>query len=815
MEMRRIVSFWSVIFALFLLAGCFPDERPPQEEKVTPSVTPPVVQRAVTLPVEPPPVTWDDYEQAVYFYTIGRHEKAADLLARIRKLVLTDRQYRLLNFLSGLNTGKLNRPEQVEIFLAGDAVVPESLKYYAEYFTGRARFDTRQYREARDWLNAGVKTHPNWPLADRARLLSAEALFHLGDGSGALKEIRPLLKTKLEGPAMLVMARIYEGQNQLLKARDQYLLAMKNSNVREVRAEAAYKYKTLLYPVIDGPGHESEKQVLVRLLRTEWRLEEAIALIEKLEASGGSPGFLQNLAEEKALDQFFSGRIQDALPYYQANKNQAGQAWMYARCLKRLGHWEDAAAAFQSAGRKSRTSKCKYEAGLCYLKLGDLGKAQKAWGSVAYKKSGYRDDVLWQLGHFHFQRKEWASAENRFQSLIKERRKSGYARAARYWLARSMEAQGKATKAKEIYRDLAGSEEDYYYRMLAEQRLGFAVRSNTWPDQRIFQELISPENFGGTAVWAYNHPADYFGDLKTQRSLARNLSAIPLASPSVNQSIERLYDLCDAGAMDLALLEAEFLNDLIKRKRPPSARPYSKLSKKERGELQEAIQNLKTRLLGLICTCLVEGRRYDRFLSLQYKYLHQMKNGLSDAEQAVLRRRLYPLAYPGEIGEASHKTGLHPALILALMRTESNYQPDIMSVANARGLMQILPATGEKIAERMGEPAPSLDELFDPELNIRYGAWYLATLTEEFGGQYPLAIASYNGGPFNVKRWVEQAGPVSLEEFIETIPFDQTRMYVKKVLGTFYLYRLLFIGQVHTPDLNDTINKTFKGSINF
>jgi soluble lytic murein transglycosylase len=149
------------------------------------------------------------------------------------------------------------------------------------------------------------------------------------------------------------------------------------------------------------------------------------------------------------------------------------------------------------------------------------------------------------------------------------------------------------------------------------------------------------------------------------------------------------------------------------------------------------------------------------------------------------------------------------------MRTESYYQPDILSYANARGLMQILPPTGDKIARRMGAAALDYDDLFRPEINIRFGAWYLGALVDEFSGQLPLAFASYNGGPFNVKRWVDQAGDVTLAEFIETIPFDQTRLYVKKILGTMYRYRLLFFGRPALPDLETPLIKAHGDKINF
>ncbi|MDY6852157.1 MAG: lytic transglycosylase domain-containing protein, partial [Thermodesulfobacteriota bacterium] len=243
---------------------------------------------------------------------------------------------------------------------------------------------------------------------------------------------------------------------------------------------------------------------------------------------------------------------------------------------------------------------------------------------------------------------------------------------------------------------------------------------------------------------------------------------------------------------------------------------WSKLSKADRRNLERNLKRLKIRLFALSSVFLAEIGDYRGFVKLQYKYSSFLVTGRSEQDKLKARRRFHPLAYPGPVFRAAEEFNLHPALILALIRTESYYNPDIISVANARGLMQILPTTGQKIAARLNRPPPHPEALFDPETNIYFGCWYLAGLIREFDGQLPLAVASYNAGPFNVKRWVSQInGKVSLEEFIETIPFDQTRKYVKKVLGAFYMYRFLFCGKAPGLDLTSPVSKVFLNRIDF
>jgi soluble lytic murein transglycosylase len=125
------------------------------------------------------------------------------------------------------------------------------------------------------------------------------------------------------------------------------------------------------------------------------------------------------------------------------------------------------------------------------------------------------------------------------------------------------------------------------------------------------------------------------------------------------------------------------------------------------------------------------------------------------------------------------------------MRRESGFRPEVASSADARGLMQIIPPTATAIARAVGDAAPPPDSLFAPEINIRYGAWYLAKLLERFG--HPaLAAAAYNAGPAVVAEWVNGGGQVPLDLFVELIPYRETRGYVKQVIADYHLYETLY-----------------------
>ena len=149
-----------------------------------------------------------------------------------------------------------------------------------------------------------------------------------------------------------------------------------------------------------------------------------------------------------------------------------------------------------------------------------------------------------------------------------------------------------------------------------------------------------------------------------------------------------------------------------------------------------------------------------------------------------------PRAYEWLVVPAAQRHGIDPNLLLAVMRVESAYQKHIVSYAGAVGLMQIMPRTGQLIAQALGRDHFTPAELLDPEVNLEFAAWYLASLIRRFDGRLPLAVAAYNGGPHNVRRWIqESADGTPLDVLLERIPFSQTHRYVRKVLVHYQAYR--------------------------
>jgi soluble lytic murein transglycosylase len=152
----------------------------------------------------------------------------------------------------------------------------------------------------------------------------------------------------------------------------------------------------------------------------------------------------------------------------------------------------------------------------------------------------------------------------------------------------------------------------------------------------------------------------------------------------------------------------------------------------------------------------------------------------------------WPLPWADSVrGQAGGRAGPGPELVYAIMREESGYRPEVVSVSGARGLLQLMPETAERLARAIPLPTFAPDDLFLPEVNIRLGAAYLGDLLVRFGGRTSAAVASYNAGPQPVASWLQGSGAED-DEWVEAIPYDQTRGYVKRVLRSVHAYRVLY-----------------------
>lgn len=151
----------------------------------------------------------------------------------------------------------------------------------------------------------------------------------------------------------------------------------------------------------------------------------------------------------------------------------------------------------------------------------------------------------------------------------------------------------------------------------------------------------------------------------------------------------------------------------------------------------------------------------------------------------------YPEPHHEIVYEVANEYNVDPYLIFAIIRVESKYQPQAQSPVGARGLMQIMPETARWIAKENNIDNFNIEDLHDPNINIRFGSWYIANLFEEYQ-EIPIAIAAYNAGRGKVGSWLSEGVWTGNPEELENIPFPETREYVKNVLKSYRAYKAIY-----------------------
>ena len=209
-------------------------------------------------------------------------------------------------------------------------------------------------------------------------------------------------------------------------------------------------------------------------------------------------------------------------------------------------------------------------------------------------------------------------------------------------------------------------------------------------------------------------------------------------------------------------------------------------------ERQTAIYDQRVALREFVQKTLVGF--HDYYLSRRYTPSPKKTCGSPDnsRECAIF----YPHAYSAAVRAAAQRNDIHPELVWAIMNIESAFNHDSISHANAYGLLQIIPMTGYKVADALGVENFGPYDLIKPEVSIAMGTWYFAQILHKFQGYATLSMAAYNGGPHQVARWLTAySGKIDHDAFIELIPYNEARNYVKKGMA-----RLLIFERIDSAD---------------
>jgi len=643
---------------------------------------------------------------------------------------------------------------------------------------GATEVDQRQFGDALKHLQSAQKRLPQ--LADYVDYLSAVCDSEMRDFSGVEQTLEPLWRfspaTPLVGKAVVLQANadIEDGnaaqaipfveQHRADLAAPQAELLLARANEASGNSATAQEHYQKIY--VDFPLSKEASDAAPALTRYPALLPAALFErgLKLLEA-----GDYERAAKELAgVEPLLSGadldlaRVRIGVARYLARDNkpayaqftsfeaQAGEVEaerLYylietARRLDRVDEMNATLAKLSASYPQSRWRRdALISAGNYYSAQKQLDAAQPLYQtcSDAFPNDPQSAPCSWKIAWAQYL-KDQASAEKLFQEHLKRYPDSDHSSTALYFLGRIAELKSDWGSARAYYEEINDRFPNYYYAMLARDRLQSAPISSA----------------ARTA-----EAAQFLGTLKLP---ARQIEDFQ-ASALTRQRIDRAHLLADAGLDDLAESELRF-------------------GAKTDGQSQ--IMALELADLATRRQSPDQGIRYIKRYAPDYLSLSL------DTAPDKFWRLAFPLPYRKQLEDFCRPLSLDPFLVAALIRQESEFNPKAVSRANARGLTQVMPATGRQLSRKLGIRGYRTSMLFSPDTNLKIGTYYLKALSDQLEGKWEAALASYNAGKSRVVTWLGSASYHEPAEFVESIPFNETRNYVESVLRNAEVYRRLY-----------------------
>lgn len=414
-----------------------------------------------------------------------------------------------------------------------------------------------------------------------------------------------------------------------------------------------------------------------------------------------------------------------------------------------------------------------------------------------FPASAAAPNAFYRIGQILWNRNDNDRALEYFARLMERYPQGPQADRAQFATADIYESQNKNDEAAALYSSLPKKFPKSRVRDVSTWRLAWLhYRAREWQEAHDAFRLLATQAQDGQ----YKTAATYW-QARTAERLGGNDEAIRLYQEIIANAPESYYQALAAQGLErkgIAIVEPSL------EVAPNNAESDPPVSDQIAFHLLRARELTQLKLQGLAVTELETIQRTNHaegplrlLLMREYAKNQAYINSVRIANQlptAAAERDLYrfPLAYWDTVKQKSLARDMDPYLIIALIRQESLFDSRARSSAAALGLMQLLPSTARRVAVQNGFTVPSNEALFDPELNLTLGTQYLKDLLQRYSNNWFKAIAAYNAGEAAVDRWNQAIVTEDIEEFVERIPYSETRQYVKLVMRNHRMYKRLY-----------------------
>jgi soluble lytic murein transglycosylase len=616
---------------------------------------------------------------------------------------------------------------------------------YVNFYLGTAYYQSGRLAEAVATLGGFDKTYPESLLIRDAHVAYGNALVADGRAPEAvelLENDRQPVRADLE----LVLGRAYEVAGQPAKAfaifRNLYFTMPLSWEASQVEGEL----RKLAGTPETQPASFAERKTRADLLAKGKQYNEAANEYRGLlNDAGAENGLAIQMAMAEALRH--AGREKEAKKEFESIPETTPE--MNPQRLFNLGEIARSAndddgflrileQLRQMAPTSSWLEQALLSAGNIYLLRRDYDRAIDSYRELQqrFPNGGRASYAHWKATWLSLRQGRRADAEKGFDEQIELYPSSGEIPAALYWRARLAEEDGEPAKARAYYQKVSDRFRNYYYGELAREQIA-KLKSDSDPVHYALLDRVPPID----------------ADAKVTED----------ALPTDNLRVQKAQLLENGALLDFAVRELRAAADEGKGNwlAPETARLYA-----DAGRYNMAIEVLK--------------RAVPSYFAVD---LPSLPRSYWEA--------LFPKPYWIDLKKFSSSNALDPYLVAALIRQESEFNPGAVSRANAVGLMQLLPKVGKSVAKQEKLKHFSSTQLFTPGINLQLGTRYFRGMVDKFGA-FEYALAAYNAGADRVQDWLGQGKYRDAQEFVESIPFTETREYVQAILRNANVYRQLY-----------------------
>lgn len=616
---------------------------------------------------------------------------------------------------------------------------------YVDYYLGTAYYEAGRMAEAVATLSNFEKNYPESLLIRDTHVLYANAL--VGD-SRALEAIELLEADRqpVRPDVELALGRAYEAANQPSMAlsifRNLYYTMPLSWQANQVQRDLDKLATTTKAPPVGVEARRTRADLLMKGKDFGQAAAEYRELVDWVNAEE-RPTIQLELAEalRHAGENREAKRILESLRPSTAEIN-AERLFNLSEIARATNDYDAFLRNVDQLRQSYPTSysleQALLSAGNIYLIRHDYDKAIDAYRELQerFPNGGRASYAHWKVAWLSLRQGRTAEAHQELEDQIALYPASSEVPAALYWRARLAEDDHDAAMARAFYQKLSLRYRNYYYGELARQRLAKIPHAGEAMHYAIL-DRVPPLN------------------------ASDKIEDDPV--PDDNLRVQKAELLANGGLLELA------------------ARELHAVAQEEKGDWAPAE----------LARLYQEAGRYDAAIeTLKHAAPNYFAVDLPNLPRSYWEG-LFPKAFWIDVKRFSSQNGLDPYLVAALIRQESEFNPNAVSRANAVGLMQLLPKVGRGVAKQEKLRRFSTQQLFQPAINLQLGTRYFRSMVDRFGS-FEYALAAYNAGVDRVQEWSKQDTFRDPQEFVESIPFTETREYVENIMRNVNVYRQLY-----------------------